>query len=631
MDRQDTSRDVARLLGVVVAVVVVATLYFAKVVLIPFALALLLTFVLTPLVKVLERIWLGRVVSTLLVVLLAVVAVSALGWTVGQQFSQVMNELPHYRTNIKNKIDSLHWNRNQTINNASNTMSEIGKELAAPPAHGAPGEDRAAYEASRQRPLPVEIVKPPSLPLESVQSILGLVASFGIVVVFTFFMLVRRENLRNRFISLAGQGHLHAMTQAMDEAAARVSRYLRLQLVVNICYGVFIGTCLHFIGVPGALLWGVLVGILRFLPYIGPPLGGILPLLLSLAVFNGWERPLLTLGLFVITEIIVSNLIEPALYGAYTGISSLAILVAAIFWTAIWGPIGLLLSTPLTLCVVVIGRYVPRLSFLPVLLGDDPVLSPDSRFYQRLLALDRDEARIILVEHLKDKSLEVLYDSVLIPALNLAERDRHRNRIDDDTEKFITQNTKELIQELYEIDKARAREAAVAEQSSPSTDAAPSGGLELRIPPPQDAAKIICVPARDEADEIAGTMLTQLLEKAGLRASCVPLQRTADMASRAMQTRPDVVCISALPPFALAHARSLYNKLRAQSPGVRVIIGLWNYPGDIERIAARLQLAEGSRMAITLSEVINELTGPVEAPPRVLAESRVSLGAAALE
>jgi predicted PurR-regulated permease PerM len=623
MARPDTSRDVANLLGVVVAVVVVATLYFAKIVLIPFALAVLLTFVLTPFVKLLERIWLGRVVSTLLVVLLAVVAVSALGWTVGQQFSQVMNELPHYRTNIKNKIDSLHWTRNQTINNASNTMNEISKELAAPPAHGAAGENRPSYEASRQRPLPVEIVKPPSLPLESVQSVLGLVASFGIVVVFTFFMLMRRENLRNRFISLAGQGRLHAMTQAMDEAAARVSRYLRLQLVVNTCYGIFIGTCLHFIGLPGALLWGVLVGILRFLPYIGPPLGGILPLLLSLAVFDGWQRPLMTLGLFVITEIIVSNLIEPALYGAYTGISSLAILVAAIFWTAIWGPVGLLLSTPLTLCVVVIGRYVPRLSFLPVLLGDDPVLAPDSRFYQRLLALDRDEARVILVEYLKNKPLEELYDSVLIPALNLAEKDRHRNRIDSDTEKYIAQNTKQLIGELYELDTQRYRETSSVELTSTPADVPTSGTLELRIPAENRAVKVVCVPARDQADEIAGTMLAQLLEKNGLRASCVPLQRSSEMIARAMLARPDVVCISALPPFALVHAKALYGKLRAQSPAMKIIIGLWNYPGDVERIAARLQLTEGSRMAITLSEVVNELTGPVEAAPSVLSESGV--------
>lgn len=622
MTRPDTSRDVARLLGVVVAVVVVATLYYAKVVLIPFALAVLLTFVLTPIVKMLEHIRLGRVLSTLLVVLLAVVAVSALGWTVGLQFSQVMNELPHYRTNIKNKVDSLHWTRNQTINNASNTMNEISKELVAPPAHDASGESKASFTASRQRPLPVEIVKPPSLPLESVQSVLGLVASFGIVVVFTFFMLMRRENLRNRFISLAGQGRLHAMTQAMDEAAARVSRYLRLQLVVNISYGVFIGTCLHFIGVPGALLWGVLVGILRFLPYIGPPLGAILPLLLSLAVFNGWSRPLITLGVFVVTEIIVSNLIEPWLYGAYTGISSLAVLVAAIFWTAIWGPIGLLLSTPLTLCVVVIGRYVPRLSFLPVLLGDDPVLAPESRFYQRLLALDQDESRVILVEYLKNKSLEELYDSVLIPALNLAEKDRHRNRIDADTERFIAHNTKQLIQELYELDALQNHGTASGEQLPLSMGGESPGRSELRTPPKNDALKVICVPARDEADEIAGRMLAQLLEKAGLRVSCVPCQRASEMVLRATQALPDVICISALPPFALVHAKSLYRKLRGQAPGVRIFIGLWNYAGDIERIAARLQITEGSKMAITLSEVVSELTSPAATAQTVLSESK---------
>ena len=189
--------------------------------------------------------------------------------------------------------------------------------------------------------MPVEVVKSPALPLESMQDVLGLLTSALIVLVFTIFMLIRREDLRNRLISLAGDGNLHVVTQTLDDASARVSRYLLLQFVVNTCYGNFIGVCLHFIGLPGALLWGVIVGTLRFLPYIGPPLGGIMPLLLSLAVFDGWTRPLIVLGLFVCTELLVSNLIEPLLYGIHTGISSLAILVAAIFWTAIWGPIGL--------------------------------------------------------------------------------------------------------------------------------------------------------------------------------------------------------------------------------------------------------------------------------------------------
>jgi predicted PurR-regulated permease PerM len=617
MPRQDTSKDVERLLGVVVAVVVVATLYFAKIVLIPFALAVLFTFILTPFVKMLERLYLGRVVSTLLVVLLAVVAASALGWTVGQQFSQVMNELPGYRSNIKAKIESLHWNKNQTLNNASNTMNEIRKDLAAPPPAGdAEKESRYSRTPTPQHPLPVEVIKQPTLPLESLQSALGLMASFGIVVVFTFFMLMRRENLRNRFIFLAGQGRLHVMTQAMDEAAARVSRYLRMQLVVNTCYGIFIGTCLHFIGLPGAMLWGVLVGLLRFLPYIGPPLGGILPVLLSFAIFDGWTRLLMTSGLFVATEIIVSNVIEPLLYGAYTGLSSLAILVAAVFWTAIWGPIGLLLSTPLTLCFVVMGRYVPRLSFLPVLLGDEPVLTPDSRFYQRLLALDHEEARTILVNYLNTKSLEELYNSVLLPALSLAEKDRHRNRLDEDTEKFIVENTRNMVRELFEIDAQKQRGLLAADSEPTPAEAAANSGVETQAPP----LKIICVPARDHADEIAGTMLAQLLEKAGQKVSCVPLQSAAEMVSRARQIKPDVICISALPPFALAHAKSLYAKLRNQSPPLKIYICLWNYPGDAERIAARLGLGEGCKIAITLSEVVSDLASPIPASAEALTQ-----------
>lgn len=610
MARTDTSNDVANLLGVVVAVVVVAALYFAKIVLIPFALAILFTFILAPFVKLLERAHLGRVLSTLLVVLLCAIAVGGIGWTVGQQFSQVMNELPSYRSNIKSKLESLHWSHNQTLDNASNTMEEISKDLAAPPATNgsSAAKSSSSSAASRQRPLPVEIVKQSTLPLESVQSVLNLLLSFGIVVVFTFFMLVHRENLRNRFISLAGQGRLHVMTQAMDEAANRVGRYLLLQSVVNICYGAFIGTCLHFLGIPGALLWGALIAVLRFLPYIGPPLGGIMPVILSLAIFNGWKLPLMTLGLFVFTELIVSNLIEPALYGAYTGISSMAILVAAVFWTAIWGPIGLLLATPLTVCMVVIGRHVPRLSFLPVLLGDDPVLTPDSRFYQRLLALDHQEARLVLDGYLKDKSLAELYDSVLIPALNLAEKDRHRNRLDDATEKFITENTSSLVHELFEADTQAQQPSSAPDASAPET--------AIPVPSRDSSFNILCVPARDAADEIAGTMLAQLLQKAGHAASCVPLLRTSEMMTRVLQAQPDAVCISALPPFALAHAKSLYQKLHDRSPNLKIFIGLWNYRGDVEKIAGRIGISESGRVAATLLEIVNEFSGssPVIAP-----------------
>lgn len=608
MAQHTTDKNLTRLLGVVVAVAIVGTLYFARVVLIPFTLAVLITFVLTPVAKLLERLHFGRLVSTFIVVVLSFITVGAVGWTVTQQFSQVMTQLPDYRSNIRQKLETLHWSKNIALNNASDTMNEISKDLAAPPTHpdgSLPATTRSSTP-SRQRPLPVEIVQSPSLPLESVESILGLLATFCIVVVLTFFMLIRRENLRNRLISLAGQRSLYVMTQAIDDATARVSRYLRLQLLVNICYGAFIGTCLYFIGIPGALLWGVMVGLLRFLPYIGPPLGGILPLLLSFAIFDGWVKPLETLGLFVVTEVVVSNFIEPMLYGAYTGISSMAILLAAIFWTTIWGPVGLVLCTPLTVCVVVIGRHVPSLGFLAVLLGDEPTLTPDSRYYQRLLAMDHEEAKHVLENYLQDKPLEELYDSVLVPALSLSERDRHRDRLDQSSAEFITSNTRRIVAELFAERSQELAEPALDGTAQPNDSARRTDFREAHAPRRQ-TPKIVCIPARDDADEIVATMLRQLLERAGYTAECIALARTSTMVTQAVQAAPDVICISALPPYALSHAKTLYSHLRAQLPEKDILLGIWNYPGDLERLATRVGVAEHHRVAVSLKQALSEI------------------------
>jgi predicted PurR-regulated permease PerM/methylmalonyl-CoA mutase cobalamin-binding subunit len=615
--RSYQSKDLYHLLVVVVSVTAIATLYFARIVLIPFALALLFTFILTPVVKLLERAHFGRIPSALLVVILAIGAFGALGWTVTKQFGDVVNELPSYKTNIKTKLSSIHLSSNHTIDNASQTMTEISKDLAAPPTGShSDGSDLTHPATNRSsqpaKPVVVEVVKSTALPLESVQSVLGLVASALIVFVFTIFMLIRREDLRNRLISLAGDGHLHLVTQTLDDASARVSRYLLLQFVVNAFYGVFIGVCLHLIGLPGALLWGVIVCILRFLPYVGPPLGGIMPLLLAMAVFPGWSQALLTFVLFVVTELVVSNLVEPMLYGAHTGISSLAILVAAIFWTAIWGPIGLVLSTPLTVCLLVVGRHVPQLRFLHILLGDEPALTPDSRFYQRLLAMDHEEARGVLEQHLKETTLEDLYDSVLIPALSLAEQDRHRNRLADETEKFISQSTRELIDELWEPRSAEASTSAGETESAP----AESAGAAF-----EHAKRILCLPARDEADEIVGTMLAQVLERAGHEAQCLPLSTTEEMLAQVKSEKPEVVCISALPPFAIPHVRSLFAKLHAQNPKLQIIVGLWRFSGDPSKLSRRLGLAEGFTAFTTLAEIVEVLQGAPASTPEPIAAS----------
>ncbi len=320
-----------------------------------------------------------------MVVLLTLADVGAIGWMVARQFTNVLNQLPEYQFNIKEKIDFLHFSKNPTLKDASATLNQLSNDLAAPPdakSH-ATSDKRSENTSSRlAKPLPVEIIKPTSLPIESVQSVLGFLLQVLIVIVFTLFMLLRRENLRNRFISLAGQQQLSLMTRALDEASNRVSHYLRTQLAANAVYGAFTGIGLHLIGIPGGLLWGVVVGILRFLPYVDLPPGGIMPLLLSLAIFHGWRGPLITFGLFVITELLVSNGIEPMLYGSQTGVAPFAILVTAIFWTLLWGPIGLVLSTSLTVCIVVLERHVPYLGFPPLLLGDEPVLTPDARVYQ---------------------------------------------------------------------------------------------------------------------------------------------------------------------------------------------------------------------------------------------------------
>jgi predicted PurR-regulated permease PerM len=604
MARHTADKNLTYLLGVVAAVAIVATLYFARVVLIPFTLAVLITFVLSPVAKLLERMHFGRLFSTLIVVVLSFIAVGAVGWTVSQQFAQVINQLPDYRSNIRKKVESLHLSKGTALNNASDTMNEISKDLAAPPDGSSPASLRATTP-SRLRPMPVEIVKSPSLPLESVESILGLLATFLIVVVLTFFMLIRRENLRNRLISLAGQRSLYVMTQAIDDATARVSRYLRLQLLVNICYGAFIGTCLHFIGIPGGLLWGVTVGLLRFLPYIGPPLGGILPLLLSIAIFDGWVKPLETFGLFVVTEVLVSNFVEPMLYGAYTGISSMAVLLAAIFWTAIWGPIGLVLCTPLTVCVVVIGRHVPSLGFLTVLLGDEPTLTPDTRYYQRLLAMDHEEAKHVLESYLENKSLEDLYDSVLLPALALSERDRHRDRLDKATSAFITSNTHRIVGELFEERQRALREAA--EKNNDAGGQTQASALASASNPARKTLKIVCMPARDEADEIVATMLGQLLHRAGYSTECIPLARTSAMIMKAVHAAPDIVCISALPPYALSGAKSAYSLLRSHLPQTDILLGIWNYPGDLDRLSARVGVADNHRVATTLTQTLSEI------------------------
>ena len=583
MARSNPLSGPSRFLPLIAFVLSIAALYFAREVLIPFALAVLFSFLLTPVVKVLERCRLGRVTSVGVVVLVSLLVAGAIGWVVSNQLIDVISQLPGYRENIHKKVAALQGPAGGALKKAADNVRELSEELTLQPGAGGP-------PAPPSRPVPVEVVEHPPSALQYLGNMLApVVVPLGtafIVVVFTIFILMKREDVRNRLIRLVAPRQLNTMTQVLDDAALGVSRYLLVQFSLNTVYGCLIATGLYYIGVPNYLLWGVLAGLLRFIPYIGPLIGGALPLLLALGVFDSWTPPLMILGFFTAVELIASQVVEPVIGGARTGISPLAILVAAVFWGALWGPAGLILSMPLTVCVVVLGRHVPQLEFLNVLLGDEPVLSPEARLYQRLLALDQQEAQTVVDGFLKEGTAIQLYDQVIIPALSLAEQDRHKGALDEAKEAFIVQSISELIGELAEY---RLSEALR------------SGGRSMRV---------ICLPANDQADEISAAMLAQLLEQAGYPVVCLPLADSVPDAVEEMAgivPHPgDVVCISSLPPFAVLNARTMNKRLRARFPDLKIIVGLWTFSPS-EGAAERLGQAFGGTVVTTLAEALNQI------------------------
>ena len=405
----------------------------------------------------------GRVPSVVVTVLVAMAVAGGVGWIIAVQLVDVAGDLPRYRQNINAKMEALRIPTEGPLGLAANSLKEIGKRtfqpgrtLCRPRFAGAESETAhcAGYSrASSARTDRATVGQWIGLPSRS-QPVLQPLALTGLVLIFTVFMLIKRFDLRHRLFRLVGLGQINLMTQALDDAAQRVSRYLLMQILVNASFGVLFGFGLYWIGVPTAALWGVVAGILRIVPYVGTMIAATLPIALSLAAFHSWVPPLLVFLLFAGLELIIANFVEPWLYGANTGISSLALLVSAIFWTLLWGPAGLILSTPLTVCVVVLGRYVPQLSFLHTLLGDEIALAPEAQIYQRLLAMDQPEAHAIVTRCLKEKSLVELYDSVLIPALSLAEQDRHKGAIDTAREEFLFLSINEMITELSEYQPA---------------------------------------------------------------------------------------------------------------------------------------------------------------------------------
>jgi predicted PurR-regulated permease PerM len=523
------------------------------------------------------------------------------------QLIDVVNELPNYRENIHRKIAAIRTPPKGPLGRAASSVQELGKEIssaAAPNPATLPGPSlRHSPPVQSTSPLPVEIVEPPRSGVQYIHDLtkafLAPVGITGIVLIFTIFMLMKKEDLRDRLLRLVGLGQLNVMTKALDDATQRVSRYLLLQFLVNAVFGLLVGLGLYFIGLPYAVLWGAIAALLRLVPYVGTLIAGAFPLVLSMVVFDAWAPPLLVVGLYLCLELITGNIIEPWLYGAHTGISSLAILVSAVFWTVLWGPAGLILSTPLTVCLLVLGRYVPQLSFLHILLGDEPVLDPQARLYQRLLAMDQAEAQSVVDGFLKEHALIEFYDSVLIPALTLAEQDRHRGAIDNEREEFLFLSVNEMIAELSE----RKLAGAPGENGMAETD--------TRAEDPFFAGRILCVPAYDQADEITVSMLAQLLEQQGGLAVSFPLTPNANDAIKTVRpVAGDVICISALPPYAFTPVRKMCKQIRARFPKVKIVVGVWGFTGDQEKAKASFERTPPDQFFTSFVQMIEYLHPP---------------------
>lgn len=516
------------LINMGVTALIIAGLYFGREIFVPVALAVLLSFVLAPFVSRLQSLRLPRVFAVLTVVVLGFSIIFGLGALMVTQASRLAEALPGYEQTLRSKIESLRGmagGGTGTLERASNVLKELKTELQNTEAGQPPGAS-ILRPPSDSKPIPVEVRQPDPGALNTLVAIIAPLLSplttTGIVVIFVIFMLLQRQDLRNRFVRLAGSDDIQRTTAALDEAGERLSRLFLTQIAFNAAFGVAIGIGLEFIGVPSAPLWGLIAMILRFVPYIGALISAIFPLILAAAVGSGWEMLLLTAVLFVVLELLAGQVLEPVIFGHSSGLSPVAIIVAASFWTWLWGPVGLVLATPLTICLVVVGRHVDRLQFLDILLGDQPALTPSQLLYQRLLAGDPIEAAEQAREYLKTAPLENYYDSIMTGGLGLAAADNRLGHLDAERLNRITATVNELIDDLDGHEDIEVVEAAAPEGPSAlaALEIAEDDDDNTTLPRAWQAANsILCIPGYSKLDQAAAIVLAQGLRRRGYGAS----------------------------------------------------------------------------------------------------------------
>jgi predicted PurR-regulated permease PerM len=614
----DQARTLEMLATLFVVALVVAMLYVGREIFIPIAIAIPVSFVLAPPVLLLRRWGLGRVPSVLTVVLAALVIAFSVSAVLTRQVSELAVDLPLYQATINAKLDDL---RDAAADNAlfakvSAALKKLGEINPRRPAHSsAPApSDQAKNQLTggqeNQQPVPVEVHEPAWGPFAIVETIAGdalssLETTF-IVVIFVIFILLQREDLRNRFIRLAGSSDLHRTTLAMNDAAGRLSRFFLIQTLVNASFGGIVAVGLYFIGVPSPILWGVVAFLLRFVPYFGPIIAAGFPVALAVAIDPGWGMALETLALFLFVESIIGQMVEPWLYGHNTGISPVAVVISATFWWWMWGTVGLVLSTPLTVCLVVLGRHVERLAFLDVMFGDAPPLTPVENFYQRMLAGDASEVSDQAEQFLKTNSLVNYYDEVALQALLMAQVDLHRGVLGEPRQRQIKETIDEVIEDLSDhVDEPLA--SAPAPEAAPIDVLLTSAGSPTRneaasvetTPPDRERAglapghesrtPVLCVAGRSILDEAAAALFAQILEKHGMRAKIEPAGAlTGGRISRLSTDGARLVCLSYLDAdLSPAGARLAVRRLRRRLPEAKLLAGFWQSgPGQASELCA---------------------------------------------
>ena len=637
-----TSEELIALLSAVataiLAVIIIMVLYFGREIIIPIALAILLSFVLAPLVGLLQRM-VPRGLAVVSVVVLAFALIFAMGSLLASQLTQLAGDLPRYQSTISEKIQLFRDTTagRGTLERASGMLKDLSKELDKPKdAASALGSGAliAPKASAPLTPVPVEVLQPDPSAMESLQSLISPLlhplATTGIIIIFVIFILLQREDLRNRLIRLAGSHDLQRTTAALDDAAARLSRLFLIQLLLNGTFGVVIGTGLWLIGIPSAILWGILAAVLRFVPYIGAAIAAAFPLALAVAVDPSWSMLLWTLALFLVVEPIVGHVIEPMVYGHSTGLSPVAVVASATFWTALWGPIGLVLATPLTVCLVVLGRHVERLEFLDIMFGDRPALSPPEIFYQRMLAGDPTEAAEKAEEFLKERSLTSYYDEVALKGLQLAQADAERGALDDERLTKIRDAVYEFANDLSDQDdrpppKVRATTDAEATSAVESVaEDAPFEDLPILnkddLPPEwQGEHPVLCVAGRSLIDEAAAIMLGQLSTAHGLaaRVEGAGALSTTNV-FRLETTGVAIVCLIYMDAAGPAHMRYSVRRLRRKLPKATIILGCWIKDIDPAALEELRDSAKADLAATSLGEAIKlciEATGTESRQP----------------